>query len=183
MRRKDREMDIPFGEEVIDNSQYGVLSLREGDGVYSIPLSIVRDKSKLYFHCALEGKKTSLISDGDTVSAVFVSYAKVPNLFSEEELKEVAKNKNNITSKIYTTEYSSAIVVGKIYKVTEEIEKISALRFICEKYTPDMMDYFSAAIDSSLSKTDVYKIEVENLTSKRKKFGKDREELKFMKKE
>lgn len=44
MRRKDREMNRDFGLQVIDQAQYGVLSLPEGDGLaYGIPLSIARE--------------------------------------------------------------------------------------------------------------------------------------------
>lgn len=51
MRRRDREMNREFGLEVIDKSIYGVLSIVADDNEpYSIPLSIVRDGNKLYFH-------------------------------------------------------------------------------------------------------------------------------------
>ena len=44
MRRKDREMNAEFGFEVIDPSEFGVLSLVDPKGeVYSVPLSIARD--------------------------------------------------------------------------------------------------------------------------------------------
>ena len=56
MRRKDREMNAEFGLEVIDRAEFGVLSLVDPQGeVYSVPLSIARDGSQLYFHSARSG--------------------------------------------------------------------------------------------------------------------------------
>ena len=41
------------------------------------------------------------------------------------------------------------------------------------------MDNFKNAIDKSLFRTAVWKIEIKELTAKRKKYGKDGQELKF----
>lgn len=177
MRRKEREMDESFGKKVIDNSQYGVLSLKDKDEVYSIPLSIVRFEDVLYFHCAKEGKKNDLIEDGKKVRAVFVSHAEVPELFTVEEIREHLKKGEikgqTVVRKIFTTEYASSIVEGSIYKVTENDEKIRALKVLCEKYNPDMMEFFEKAVEASLRNTDVYKVNIDSITSKRNKVSVD----------
>ena len=42
MRRKDRERDAAFAWEVFDKAPFGVLSLRDGEGGYGVPISPAR---------------------------------------------------------------------------------------------------------------------------------------------
>ena len=79
----------------------------------------------------------------------------------------------------FTTEFESAAFSGTACEVTDIQEKIKALRLICEKYTPDNMENFEDAITKSLDRTAVWKIRIENLTGKRKKYDKSGEEMKF----
>ena len=79
----------------------------------------------------------------------------------------------------FTTEFESAAFSGTACEVTDIQEKIKALRLICEKYTPDNMENFEDAIAKSLDRTAVWKIRIENLTGKRKKYDKSGEEMKF----
>ena len=72
----------------------------------------------------------------------------------------------NPISEKYTTEYESAIVKGKAENITDENEKIEALRAICLKYAADNMDNFQNAINRLLSRTAIWKIEIKELTSK-----------------
>ena len=52
----------------------------------------------------------------------------------------------------------------------DEEEKIKAIRLICEKYTPTKMDYINLAIKSGLKMINIYRIEIQGITSKRKKY-------------
>lgn len=54
-------------------------------------------------------------------------------------------------------------------EVTDDAEKIRALRAICEKYTPENMSRFDAAIAQSLSRTGIWRIDVTGITGKCKK--------------
>lgn len=58
-------------------------------------------------------------------------------------------------------------------------EKIKAMRSICEKYTPDKMKYFDSAINAGLNRTNVYKMKIENITAKRKKYDSQGVEMKW----
>ena len=69
----------------------------------------------------------------------------------------------------FTTRYTSAILTGTAREVTDEAEKIRALRAICEKYTPENMSRFDAAIAKSLSRTGIWRIDVTDITGKCKK--------------
>lgn len=183
MRRKDREMGREFGIEVIDNAAYGVVSIiDENNEPYGIPLSMVRDGNNLYFHSALDGKKVKAFEKNSVVSVAFVGQVKVPELFTAGELKEISEDKSKaamLISKVFTTEYESAIVKGKIKIVEDDNEKLSAIRVVCEKYTPEKMNFFNLAIESGLKSVNIYKIEIEEISAKRKKYDADGEEMKW----
>lgn len=182
MRRVDRKMNQDFGRNIIDHSDYGVLSINDENAPYSLPLSIVRDGNRLYFHSAKQGRKVELLEDGLGVGVVFVGRVNVPDNFTKEELEEMAKDKSKaikFISSVFTTEFESAIVTGKVHRIEDRDERVKAMRLICEKYTPSKMDYFDIAIGAGLDKTNVYVIDIEEITAKRKKYDLDREEMKW----
>lgn len=184
MRRKDREMDREFGIEIIDRSKYGVLSMiAEGNEPYGLPLSIVRDGEYLYFHSAMDGRKVKTLAKNPNVSVVFVGEIRVPENYTKEELDEMAKDKTKaslLISKVFTTEYESAIVKGRVKLVEDEQKKVRAMRLICKKYTPAKMDYFDMAIKAGLKRTNIYMIEIKEIKAKRKKYDAHGEEIKEM---
>ena len=150
MRRKDRETDKNFALEVIDRCEYGVLAMSRLNGEpYCIPLSIVRRNSYIYFHCAMEGEKIENLRHSQKVCMTCVG------------------NVKSIESK-FTTSYESAVIFGTAEEVSENNEKIEALRLICQKYAPTNMDNFDDAIDRSLSRTGIWKVKIETVTGKRK---------------
>ena len=57
MRRTDRQRDAAFAWEVFDRAPYAVLSVRDGEGGYGIPVSPARVGETIYFHSAPAGKK------------------------------------------------------------------------------------------------------------------------------
>lgn len=182
MRRKDRKMSREFAMEIIDKSRYGVLSLVDEEKPYGIPLSIVRDGEKLYFHSAMDGRKVKILENNPNVSVAFVGQTKIPENFTNEELDEMAKDSSKAVlfiSSVFTTEFESAIVTGKVDLVKDKNEKIGAMKLICEKYTPTKMEYFNTAIKAGLVRTNVYKIEVEDITGKRKKYDQSGKEMKW----
>ncbi len=183
MRRKDREMDKDFGLGIIDEAKYGVLSMVDDDNnPYGVPLSIVRDGNTLYFHSAKEGRKASILRKSPYVSVVFVGDVKVPENFTEDELEGFAQEESKAAvfiSSVFTTEYESAIIKGKVILISDERERVKVMKLICNKYTPSKMNYFDIAIRAGLSKVDAYKIEIENITTKRKKYDNYGKEMKF----
>lgn len=182
MRRKDREMNPEFGIKIIDKAQYGVLSMIDGQIPYGLPLSLVRSEDTLYFHSAKEGRKVNVLENNSNVSIVFVGDKNIPENYTYDELEEMNNDPSkaiNFISSVFTTEYESAIVTGKVQKVEDRDEKIKAMRIICEKYTPSKMKYFNSAINAGLNRTNVYKIKIENITAKRKKYDVNGVEMKW----
>jgi len=85
---------------------------------------------------------------------------------------------SKLGSKVFTTEFESACVQGRVYELTESADKIFGLRCISEKFTPDKMALFELAAESALKITKVYEIRIESLTGKRKRFDAQGNELK-----
>lgn len=183
MRRKDRAMDKEFGLKIIDSSKYGIISMIDEDGKpYGLPLSIVRDENRLYFHSAMEGKKVGSLEKEPSVSITFIGETNIPENYTPDELEAMNSDPTKagkFISSVFTTEFESAIVRGSVRLVDEEDEKIRAMRLICEKYTPTKMDYFDTAIKKGLGRTNVYSVEIEEITSKRKKYDSKGEEMKW----
>ena len=161
MRRIDREMDRDFALMVVDKCEYATLAMIDTDGrPYCLPISIARDEDIIYFHSAKEGRKIDALRNDPNVCMSCVG----------DTLR--AKDK-------FTTEFESAILRGKASEVTEDEEKIHALRLICERHTPTNMHKFDTAIEKSLFRTGVWKIEIADITGKRKKYDKEGKEMKF----
>lgn len=162
MRRADREMPKEFALEIVDKCPYAIISMIDCDTPYAVPVSIARSGDSIYFHCAKEGRKTNVLTSYPRVSIVCVG---------------------NVTpsSDKFTTEYESAIIAGNARQVIKDEEKVKALRLICERYTPSNMDKFDTAIEKSLSRTAVWKVDIVSISGKRKKYGSDGKEIKFPK--
>ena len=61
----------------------------------------------------------------------------------------------------------------------EEEEKIHALRLLCERHVPTNMENFDREMRRSLAVTAVWKVSMDSITGKRKKYDKNGEEMKF----
>lgn len=185
MRRQDREMDKEFALGIIDKSDYGSLALIDGSEPYVLPISIARNGEYLYFHSAVKGRKVDLLNKEPYVSIVFVGSVVVADLYGQDELRDIASKDGmkNIVSRVFTTEYESAVVFGSVKKLDEKSKKLEGLRYICEKYTPDKMDYFSDAVDSDLEHVNVYSIKIDKISGKRKKYDKSGQEMKWGRRE
>lgn len=150
MRRKDREQSKEFAINLLDKCEYAILSTSGADGMpYAIPVSPVMCGDFIYIHCAPEGRKLDNIKFNKNVCLVCVGKTK---LLPDE----------------YSTEYESAVTFGECEIVQSEDEKIFALRKLCEKYAPNNMDAFDAAITRSLHRTCICKISIREISGKAK---------------
>lgn len=150
MRKGTREKDAEWAFEVFDKAPFVTVSMMRQDGTpYGLPLSVVRkDENKFYFHCAAEGEKMECLHYSPIVSMSAVS--KCTPKYEEES--------NN-----FTEYYHSAIAIGKAEIVTDDNEKIEALRLICERFLPKYMDHFQDAINRSFNRTTVVRITLTEL--------------------
>lgn len=145
MRKSNRERDEAWALDVFDRAPFVTVSMTRPDGTpYGLPLSVVRrDERTFYFHCADEGEKIDCLKAHPHVSLSAVS--RCAPVFEEE--------KQN-----FTEHYKSAIATGLAEFVTDDTEKIEALRLICERFLPRYMDRFDAAISRSLVRTTIVRI-------------------------
>lgn len=182
MRRQDREMPEDFAYSVIDKARFGTMALMDETYTYSVPLSIARYENKLYFHSAKAGKKTELLENEPLVCISFVGDAKVPEIYTEEELEDIMSDPKKwslLSKNVFTTEFESAIVYGKVCQVTDAEEIKLALRTIAQKYTPDKMKYIEQAISAGISHVRIYSVTIDHITGKRKKYDENGEEMKY----
>lgn len=150
MRRRDRERDRDFALAVADKCEWATVSVVTPSGEpYGVPVSVVRDGDELYFHTAQEGKKIDALRSDPRVWVVCVG---------DVERAE----------KAFTTGFESAMFEGECREVEDEAEKVRALRLLCEKYTPDNMRNFDAAVAASLARTGVYRISILSASGKAK---------------
>jgi nitroimidazol reductase NimA-like FMN-containing flavoprotein (pyridoxamine 5'-phosphate oxidase superfamily) len=164
MRRKDREMDEEFARSVIDRSEFGTLATVNEDGTpYCIPLSTARIDNRVYFHAAREGQKIDNIKRSPKVCLSYACGVHVPPVEVDT----------------FTTEFESAVIFGTASIVEDEDERLAALRLISEKFTPDSMPFFESAAESGLKLASIVRIDIERITGKRKKYGKDGKEMKW----
>ena len=148
MRRKDRETSRKAALEVVDKCRFAVFSMIDAAGMpYCVPLSIARDGNKIYFHCAKVGKKTDCFKEN---SAVCIScVGDVESLIDK-----------------FSVKYESATVFGKAREIEKTDEKIHALRIISERHCPEMMHAFSNEIDVAMSRTGVWRVDIEEISGK-----------------
>lgn len=161
MRRQDREMDRDFAYRVVDKAPFATISMIRADGsAYGIPISVVREDDHFYFHSAMEGEKIESMASQDRVCISAVSRCKpVPGKF--------------------TLEYESAVFFGKVFPVSDQEEKIHGLSLLCQRFAKQNMDHFQEAIERSLERTAVFRIDIISVTGKRKKYDSQGVEMKW----
>ena len=161
MRRHDREMYKSFALMVVDKCEYAVMALVDTEGMpYCLPITIARKDNAIYFHTAKEGQKIDVLKNNPSVCMTCVGDTNRP-------------------ADKFTTEFESAVIRGTAVEVTDKDEMILALRLLCQRHSPSNMHEFDAAIARSLARTGVWKINIKDITGKRKKYDKNGEEMKF----
>lgn len=160
-------MDSQWALEVMRKAPYITVSFTRADGTaYGVPLSLACTDDRIwYFHCAPEGDKLDALAAHPQVC-----------------LSAVTKCAPTVGPKdgSFTLQYRSAIAFGKAELVTDDEEKIRALRVISERFLPQHMDAFDDAIARSLHRTAVVRITLdEPPTGKRKQYDQNGEEMKY----
>ena len=160
-------MDSQWALEVMRKAPYITVSFTRADGTaYGVPLSLACTDDRIwYFHCAPEGDKLDALAAHPQVC-----------------LSAVTKCAPTVGPKdgSFTLQYRSAIAFGRAELVTDDEEKIRALRAISERFLPQHMDAFDDAIARSLHRTAVVRITLdEPPTGKRKQYDRNGEEMKY----
>ena len=153
IRRKNRELTGDRITELLEESEYGFLSLgtSENGYGYGIPISYAYDKeaNSLYFHCAHEGQKLDMISNNNRVSFCVVG-------------------KTMPVADKFTTLYESVIAFGDAEIITGYDEKRKTLRLLVKKYSAGYEDMGEKYMDGSWDRTTAFKVTIKYITAKAK---------------
>ena len=95
IRRQDRLLSQEKAYDLLKKGEYGILSMvSEENTGYGIPINFVYDDAdRIYFHCAMEGKKLRCLEKNDRVSFCIIG-------------------KTSVISHQFTTAYESVMVSG-----------------------------------------------------------------------
>lgn len=152
MRRKDREIGQEEALQIIQNGEYGVLSLTDTDGSpYGVPMNYCCVDGIIYFHGTNQGgHKAECIGNGCSACFTVVGFTQV--LPSE-----------------FGTKFSSAMAFGRISPVSERKEKELALQGLLHKYSEAFWNKGLAFIGSCFDRVGVWRFDVEFVTGKARK--------------
>lgn len=164
-------MSAEWALDVLDKAPYITVSMTEEDGMpYALPLSLVKvNDDTFYFHCAQEGKKLDILKKNPRVCLSAVT--KCHPLVGPEDDS-------------FTLEFKSAIAFGVAEIVEDEVERVEAMRAICQRYLPQHMAAFDAAVERSMSHTTIVRIKLtEPPVGKRKQYDSQGKEMKWQRME
>ena len=147
MRRKDRELTPEQAWAIVDGCAEGVVSMMAEEGPYAVPVNLVREDNRLYFHSAPAGKKTDCLQKNPRVCVTLIE--------SAPEIDQPG----------LTTRYASAIVTGTAAEVTGQEEKVHALRLLCQKLAPEN-PYWKGDFQDCIGHTAVWRITADTITGK-----------------
>ncbi len=158
MRRSKKEIrDRNIVVKFLKECHVGRLGTITRDGYPMVkPLNFVYHDGKIYFHSAKEGEKIEDIRRDEKVC------------FEVDLPIALVKSGENPCGAEYL--YRSVIAKGKASIVQDEVERISALRMLMEKYQPEG-GYFDFPSEK-LAITCVVRIDVQEMTGK-EDLGKD----------
>jgi nitroimidazol reductase NimA-like FMN-containing flavoprotein (pyridoxamine 5'-phosphate oxidase superfamily) len=149
VRRRDRLMDEDRAEVLLKNSEYGILSMVDENGLpYGIPLNYVWDgDSSIYIHCAPEGRKLQALSRNPAVSFCIVG------------------NVNLLPGK-FTTEYESIIFKGVAHIDLTPEERMSALLKLVDKLSPDFKELGAKYSQKSFHRVNIIRVDFTEFSGK-----------------
>lgn len=152
MRRSTQQLSDIESRRILDGATSGVLSLIDADGEpYGVPLSYAVAEGKIYFHCAVAGRKLDAVCSHGKASFCVIAQDKVlPEKF--------------------TTAYRSVIAEGRIAEVADDEERLSALRLLAVKYSPqETAEAVEREISGCLNRVVVLALTIEIMTGKQAK--------------
>ena len=149
MCRRKQELGQVETEAILRAGTSGVLALSgDEDYPYAVPLSYLYENRKLYFHCAKAGHKIDAIAHNPKASFCVIG-------------------QDNVSPEEYTTHYRSVIAFGRIRIMEDDVQKLSAIRKLADKYVPDeSREHRERAISSEWKSLCILEMEIEHITGK-----------------
>lgn len=142
IRRQDRLMDENRANEMLENGEYGVLSMQAEDGGgYGVPVNYVWDgKDSIYIHCAIDGEKMRCIEKNNNVSFCVIG-------------------RTRLIPRMFTTEYESIMLKGTAHIDLNDDEKMKALMMIVKKFSPDFITLGAKYSEKSFHRVNLIRVD------------------------
>ncbi|MDD7318481.1 MAG: pyridoxamine 5'-phosphate oxidase family protein [Prevotella sp.] len=152
VRRQDRLLDEASAVKLLRESEYGVLSMIDENGLpYAVPVNHIWDGgSSIYIHCAPEGRKLRAIKSHPEVSFCVVGHT-------------------NLLPNKFTTEYESIVISGKASIGLTEEERWHALELLLDKLSPNDKTIGLKYSEKSFHRVDIIRIDIEKWSGKAKR--------------
>lgn len=150
MRRTAQELPREHCERILQEADWGTLALCGADGIpYAVPVNFVYGDGKVWFHCALEGRKVDLIREKPMVSFCVVGSAQV-------------------VPEDFATKYESVIFTGRARLLESREEKLGPMTALCRKFSEPFLEKLNC-LRGDLRSLGLAEIEVLDITGKRSK--------------
>ena len=153
IRRQDRLLDEQHSLEILQEGEFGVLSMQteDGKGAYGIPLNYVwNGEQSIYVHCAPKGRKLNCINICNHVSFCIVGRTKV------------------IPEK-FTTAYESVVLECAAHIGLDDNERKNALSYFIGKYCPDLKEIGMMNAEKSFHRTEIIRLDILQISGKSKR--------------
>ena len=147
MRRADRQLSQENAIDIIEKSDYAILSLSHDNMPYGVPLSPVISGNTIYFHCAHDGFKIDIIKDNPYGHFVFIS--------SSENSGADA-----------TVFYESAMVHGSLRFVTSSDERKLAFSLIIDRYMSSYKQVGKKNVTQGGKRTTLIAMDINKMSAK-----------------
>ena len=149
MRKEEKEItEIDDIEKIIKKALCCRIGLMDDDEPYIVPVSFGYERNVLYFHGALEGRKTGLIKKHNKVCF---------EMDADVEMVE------DLESCICTAKYRSVMGTGKAITLERDEEKHKGLKLITKQYGMKGFDVPKTRLD----KTMVVRVDIKSITGKK----------------
>lgn len=151
IRRQDRLLSQEKAYDLLKKGEYGILSMvSEENTGYGIPINFVYDDAdRIYFHCAMEGKKLRCLEKNDRVSFCIIG-------------------KTSVFSHQFTTAYESVMVSGTMDIHLSDTERRYGLSLLLDKYCPNDKEVGLKYIEKSFHRTNVIRLNISSFSGKSK---------------
>lgn len=147
MRRIRQELSENESIEILKKGKVAVLAVAgDDDYPYAVPLNYVYDDGNIYVHSALLGHKIDALKRNRKCSVCII-------------------DKDKIVPEEFTSYFLSVIAFGLAEFITADEDKVTALRLLCDKYSPGLNP--TDEINKSLKAVMIIRIRLERITGKK----------------
>ena len=148
MYKKERQMSPENAAKIFSEGNHGTLAVNGDDGYpYAVPVNYVFIDGKIYIHSAKYGYKIDALKQNDKVCFTAILNSQIiPDKF--------------------TAAFESVVAFGKASFIDDGDEKLTALRTFIERFSPDHQEAGERFIHAAYEKTQIIRIDVEQMTGK-----------------